>query len=321
MNIPASRFPNAPPVILAPVTKPTIAIFGAGRLGSALAKQLAGSGYGIREIVFHRNQARARRLARQVKARASAPERARLNVKLVWFCVPDGVIADCAASLGKTNWRDKIAFHSSGVFASDALRVLARQGAKVASVHPLMTFVRDSSPDLGGVAFALEGDPDALRVASKIVHDLGGKVLSLRKTDKVAYHAFATMICPLLVSLAAAAEAIAAQAGLAGREARRLAMPMMEQTLVNYQTLGPAASFTGPIARGDAETIRRHLKVLAKAPAAKRAYLALAQAALEYLPSANTRELRTLLNQASSQRAGRSARGTNLASRRATHPS
>jgi predicted short-subunit dehydrogenase-like oxidoreductase (DUF2520 family) len=72
-------------------------------------------------------------------------------------------------------------------------------------------------------------------------------------------------------------------------------MPIIRQTLENYLKLGPAAAFSGPIVRGDADTIRQHLRTLAKTPAAKDAYLALARAALEYLPSRNQKELQKLL--------------------------
>jgi len=300
------------------VTRPSIAIIGAGRLGSSLAQQLARSGYGVVEIVSRGNSQAARRLARQLKARAYTLENAGLNARVVWFCVPDSVIAGCAARLKNRDWRGKVAFHSSGVLTSDALQVLARQGAKLASVHPLMTFVRDSSPDLKGVAFALEGERHAVGVAARIVRDLGGEALLLKRTEKVAYHAFATMICPLLLSLLTAAEAVAAKAGLAGTKTRRLASPIIDETLANYRNLGPARSFTGPIARGDLATVSRHLKLLTKIPAGLGAYLGLAQAALKYLPSANRMKLESLLKQAASETAGRSLTGTGLASRRAS---
>ena len=70
-----------------------------------------------------------------------------------------------------------------------------------------MTFVKRSVPDLAGVSFAIEGDETAVRVARQIVRNLGGRPVDIQRRDKVAYHAFATMICPLLVSLLAASGA------------------------------------------------------------------------------------------------------------------
>ena len=85
-------------------------------------------------------------------------------------------------------WKGKIALHSSGALSSDELGVLRERGAAVGSVHPMMTFVRGSRPELAGVSFALEGDARAVRVARSVVKDLGGTAYSIRKQDKAAYH-------------------------------------------------------------------------------------------------------------------------------------
>jgi len=277
--------------------RPSIAIVGPGRLGTTLVQRLADAGYPIAEIIV-RNHSRslpsARKLARGVGARLVTAPASRLHADVIWFCVPDAEVTEAAASLAKRNWRGKIAFHSSGVLTSDALRSLKKMGGAIASVHPLMTFVAGSTPDLRGVSFAIEGDILATRAARKIVRDLGGEGVAIKKKDKAAYHAFATMICPLLVSLLAASEAAAASAGISSSKALRRMMPIIRQTLENYLKLGSAAAFSGPIVRGDAETIRQHLRALAKTPAAKDAYLALARAALEYLPSGNQKKLQKL---------------------------
>jgi predicted short-subunit dehydrogenase-like oxidoreductase (DUF2520 family) len=159
-----------------------------------------------------------------------------------------------------------------------------------------MTFVKGSVPELTGVPFAIEGDDSAVRVARLIVRNLGGQAVAIKKHDKVAYHAFATMICPLLVSLLTASEKAAALAGMSAPDARRRMLPIICQTLRNYEKLGPAGAFSGPIVRGDVETIRAHMKVLAKVPAAKDAYAALVRTALELLPNRNRRQITRLLN-------------------------
>jgi predicted short-subunit dehydrogenase-like oxidoreductase (DUF2520 family) len=254
-------------------------IVGAGRLGTALAQRLSEAGHKISKI----------------KSRNS-PRPKQLRADVLWFCVPDAEIASAAYVFSQSAFEGKFAFHSSGVLTSDILLPLRRAGAHVVSVHPLMTFVAGSVPDLAGVPFAIEGDRSAVRVARAIVHELRGRAVNIRKQDKVAYHAFATMICPLLVALLAASEKTAALAGISKAEARRRMMPIIRQTLRNYEKLGPAGAFSGPIVRGDAETIQSHLKVLAKAPSAQRAYVALAQAALEFLPNQNGREIARVLD-------------------------
>jgi len=289
--------------MLPAMKRPSIAIVGAGRLGTALAIRLADAGYSIREIIGRGNPQSlrtARKLARGVGARVVAIQTAQLTADLIWFCVPDAEISRAAAALSRYDWRGKIAFHSSGVLTSEVFRALHKGGAQAASVHPLMTFVAGSLPELTQVPFAVEGDASAVAMAKTIIRKLGGNAFAIRKQDKPAYHAFATMICPLLVSLLASSEAVAELAGIPRRKARRRMMPILRQTLTNYAKLGPADAFSGPIVRGDAETIRLHLRSLAKAPAAKHAYLALARAALEYLPSQSKRELQKLLQSPSS---------------------
>lgn len=273
----------------------SIAIIGAGRLGSALAKTLRNAEYEIAEIVSRGNRrylARSRSLARSVGARAATSKSASLGADIVWFCVPDSQIPVAAQQLAERNWKRKIALHSSGVLSSDALSVLREMGAHVASVHPLMTFVTGQMPDLTGVSFVIDGDQRAVSVANELVRNLGGNPLRIRSRDKAAYHAFATMICPLLVSLLATSEELAGLAGISAADARRRMLPIIRQTIANYENLGQAKSFTGPIVRGDVETIRRHLGAIGGIREVADVYTALAKAALKFLPNQNAKAIR-----------------------------
>jgi predicted short-subunit dehydrogenase-like oxidoreductase (DUF2520 family) len=260
------------------VKRGSILIVGAGRLGKALALRLTEAGYTVTKIA-----SRCSRLP------------GRLATDIVWFCVPDGEIARAAKNYSKLNWDGKAAFHSSGVLSSDALDRLRKAGAVVASVHPLMTFVAGSAPELFGVPFAIEGDERAIGVARRVVRDLGGAAFVIEKRAKVAYHAFATMICPLLVALLAASERVAGLAGIGRQQARRRMAPIIRQTLLNYERLGPTGAFSGPIVRGDVETIREHLNAITNLPKAKNAYVGLVWAALQFLPSRNPAKIKQLL--------------------------
>ena len=276
--------------------KPRIAIVGPGRLGRALVLELKRAGYTISEIVSRGSAASKRKaadLARRVKAHASTSDRARLDADLVWFCMPDREIAAASRQLASvSDWTKKIAFHSSGALASDELKSLRQCGAAVASVHPLMTFVTGSMPSLIGVPFAMEGDAAAVRSARQIVRALGGEAFTIRKEHKAAYHAWGAFASPLLVAMLVTAEQLARKAGLSSVEARKKMLPIVRQTIANYEALGGAGAFSGPIVRGDAEIVRKHLQVLRKVPEATDVYLALARAALRYLPVHNRAELK-----------------------------
>ena len=277
--------------------KPTIAIEGAGNLGTALAFALREAGYRI-EVMARaagRSMARARRLARQTGSRAVL-DTEEVKTRILWLCVPDSEIARASSSLaGRFQGRGKIALHSSGALGSDILEPLRRKGVAVASVHPLMTFVRGSRPSLAGVSFAIEGDPVAVRAARRIVRDLGGESYAISRKEKKAYHAWGTFASPLLTALLATTEEVAALAGVSKKAARERMLPILLQTVKNYGKLGAASGFSGPIVRGDVETVRRHLETLQTAAIPRQVYMALARAALEYLPAKNKALLRRLL--------------------------
>jgi predicted short-subunit dehydrogenase-like oxidoreductase (DUF2520 family) len=277
---------------------------GAGSLARALAASLREAGYVIDQIIARPETAslrQARRLAGEVGASAVVAEKAQIHAEVVWFCVPDAAIRSAAASLIKaTDWRGKVALHSSGALTSDELSALRRpgllgQGAAVASVHPLMTFVRGSQPSLVGVPFAVEGDKKAVAAARQIVISLRGKPFTIRKQDKEAYHAWGMFASPLLAALLAVGERVAVAAGVPRKAAKQRALPILNQTLANYAALGAAESFSGPIARGDVETVKKHLRVLRKIPGAREVYVALARAALRDLPAKNRADLEKLL--------------------------
>src|SRR5581483_10197448 len=212
------------------------------------------------------------------------------------FCVPDREIASAAQRLASDHaWKGKLAFHSSGALSSGELNVLRRRGAAVASVHPLMTFVSGSIPLLKGVPFAMEGDAKAVAAAQRIIRDLGGEAFRISKRNKAAYHAWGAFASPLLVALLATAEQVASAAGVPPPDARKRMLPILRQTVENYAKLGPAGAFSGPIVRGDAEIVRKHLEVLKKMPEARQVYAALARVALRHLPARNRKELGKVL--------------------------
>ena len=289
--------------------KPRVAIVGAGNWGTALALALRCAGYEIEAIVAHSGGAglkKARNLAKQVSARAVV-DLSEVHAELICFCVPDAAIEEAARSLAaKVEWKGRFALHSSGALTSDVLGVLRRRGAGVASVHPMMTFVQgadllnsrvpDSQPALFGVPFAVEGDPAAVRVARRVIRDVGGHAYAILKKGKAAYHAWGTFASPLLTALLATAEEVAALAGVDRKAAKQRMIPILRQTLANYAAFDAPSAFSGPIVRGDVDTVKHHLDVLCKVPAGREVYAALARSALRYLPAKNKRALKQILD-------------------------
>ena len=279
--------------------KPTIAIVGAGNFGTALAVSLRSAGYTLSEIISRKgkpSRQRARALARIVDARATTLHNPKITADVVWLCVPDRDIGPCARILAKTpSWKKKIVLHSSGALSSDEIAVLRDGGASIASAHPLMTFVPRVTPSLVNVSFAVEGDVGAVRVVRGLVASLGAWSFPIKKQDKAAYHAWGTFASPLLTALLAISERVAEAAGVNRAQARRRMLPIVRQTVENYATQGAARGFSGPIVRGDVETVAKHLEILRRVPGALAVYQALALAALRTLPVKNRERLEKVL--------------------------
>jgi predicted short-subunit dehydrogenase-like oxidoreductase (DUF2520 family) len=277
------------------VRRPMISIAGPGSLGSALAISLLAAGYRISEIFSRPGKAsrlRARALARKVGARAAVIGKEPCNADVLWLCVPDREIRNCAEYLARSGgWSTRVVLHSSGALTSDELAALRSRGASVASVHPLMTFVPGEIPSLAGVPFAIEGDRVAKQSARQIARHLGGKPFEVRKRDKAAYHAWGAFASPLLTALLVTTEQVAAAARIPRTSTRSMMLPILRQTLTNYAKHGPSKGFSGPLIRGDAATVTKHLGVLRRIPLARDVYRALARAAVRSLGVKNKTEL------------------------------
>jgi predicted short-subunit dehydrogenase-like oxidoreductase (DUF2520 family) len=295
---------------------------GSGNLATFLAMSLRHAGFRVTEIISReapRSLRNAQALAEKIGAHGVTSGSANLNAGLVWLCVPDREIRNAASALSerlsalkkegareasetilrkktleKGRSKAKFAFHSSGALSSGELEPLRQVGVATASVHPLMTFVPRTNPSLTDVPFALEGDATATRVAKRIVRQFGAKTISMPSSDKAAYHAWATLASPLFIAFLITLEQAASAAGLKRRNARAMSLPIVRQTLDNYSRLGPEHSFSGPIIRGDVQTVEKHLALLKAHPKTRDVYRALAMTAIDNLPSKNKAEFRRL---------------------------
>jgi predicted short-subunit dehydrogenase-like oxidoreductase (DUF2520 family) len=275
--------------------KATITLIGAGNLAQALGPALKAAGYRI-EFIAARETASSRRraamLARLLEARTQSLSDAGPISDILWICHTDDALTETAKLLArKPGWPGKIVFHSSGALTSDVLSPLRRKGASTASLHPMMTFVPGATPRMDEVPFAVEGDSHAVSVARRIVRDLGAESFVIKKAAKPLYHALGSFSSPLIVAALVTAERVGGAAGITASQTRRLMAPILRQTIKNYAERGAAAAFSGPIKRGDINTVLRHLKELKRVPGASEVYRALVKSALMDLPSTKRKEL------------------------------
>ena len=274
-------------------------LVGAGTLATALAIALRSSGHRVLEIVARDNPrsiSHARTLAKRVGANATTLSKASFTAKVTWICAPDDAISEVADRIAaRSEWKRKIAVHSSGALDSDVLASLKKAGANTASAHPLMTFVSSSKSELVGVPFAMEGDPKALAVVRAIVRSIGGNPFRIAADLKPAYHLFGFFSSPALVALMAAAQKVGELAGLNERKSRELMEPIIRRTIDNCFRSAPQQAFSGPLRRGDIATLRKHLEVLRQQPELLAVYKSLSHIALEHLPVGDPEQVKKLI--------------------------
>ena len=243
--------------------KPDVSIIGSGRLGTALAVALGGRGYSIQSLVARRAK-KARQAAgfldTEVQTLAAKQLRLLRPADVVLITVPDDQIAGVATELSKLRFT-AVALHTSGALSSEILAPLRKGGWRTGAVHPLMSVSdpRDGGAALRGGYWSVEGDKTALRLAKEIVRDLGGKSFSIRPEDKPLYHAAAVMASGNVVALFDVALEMLIHCGLNRKTARGVLQPLIAGTVHNLETKDPAQALTGTFARGDVETVKRHL--------------------------------------------------------------
>ena len=240
--------PSSPRTALA---RASVAVVGAGRLGTALAVALGKAGYAVEGPL----------------GRGAAPSEA----DIVLLCVPDSQIAAAAGALTVGTRRPgPLVGHCSG---ATGLGVLAPHEAF--SLHPLMTVTAHGARFEGAGAAVAGATERARMVARELASALGLQAVEVADQDRAAYHAAASIASNFLVTLEAAAERIAATAGID----RSLLAPLVRATVENWAALGPEQALTGPAARGDEETVaRQRAAVAARAPDLTGLFDALAEA-------------------------------------------
>ncbi len=241
---------------------PLLSIIGAGRVGKTLARLWHVSGYIRAGDVLNRQFASAQHAAEFIGAGTPIGDLAQLRgADIFLLALPDDQIAITCQRLadsGKIR-PGNIVFHCSGALASNALASAVRQGARVASVHPIRSFADPGqvAASFHGTVCGVEGDVAALAVLDPLFDAIGAKRVPILAASKTLYHAAAVFASNYLVSLLAVAQQSYVKAGVAPEVALQLLVPLVRETAENVFRLGPAGALTGPIARGDLATVAR----------------------------------------------------------------
>jgi len=258
-----------------------VGIIGPGRAGIGLAVALTQAGY--RVSLYGRHQKPVPQPLTLTVGPADQPPAWISQAGVVILAVRDDAIRPLAEALARNRAVQgaQVVLHLSGVQGQEALAPLVSSRAALGSLHPLQTIAEpERAPErLKGAWAAVEGMPRAVQAAEGLAQDLGMRPFRIASKAKAIYHAGAVFASNYLVVVEAVAQRLLRHAGLSDVEAWQALRPLVEGTLENLTRQQPIAALTGPVARGDEETIQRHLAVLTRDDAAL--YRVLGRAALE----------------------------------------
>jgi predicted short-subunit dehydrogenase-like oxidoreductase (DUF2520 family) len=217
--------------------------------------------------------------------------------------VPDDALPDVVARLAALDLPAGLpVLHASGSLSTEVLAPLAAKGHAVGGLHPLAAIADpvDGADRLRGATFGVEGDGEARELAERLVAACDGHVLSIQPGGKALYHAAAVFASNYAVALLGVAERLMVQAGIRPDEAQAALSRLALGAVENVAAHGPVAALTGPIARGDAATVERHLARLSGAE--RGVYCLLGREALKLasargLSAAAVSRLRSLLGE------------------------
>ena len=219
---------------------PALAIIGAGRVGRAIHR--ASHAAGVDSTLAGRKDALA----------------ASEGAEAVLLCVPDAAIEAACETVSEVA-SIRFVGHTSGAIGSAPLRAATGRGAAAFGLHPLQT-ITDDNPELIGASCAVSGSSaEAIDLAAALAQRLGMHPFELSEYQRAAYHAAASIASNFLVVLEESAAELLRRTGI--EDGRELLAPLVQRSAANWAAWGSAA-LTGPIARGDEETVQRHLEAI-----------------------------------------------------------
>jgi predicted short-subunit dehydrogenase-like oxidoreductase (DUF2520 family) len=252
--------------------KPSLGFIGAGKVGHTLARLWYAKGYKVR-AVYSRTTHHAGALAEQVDAEVVSSAAAVVQMAdLTLLTVPDHAIADLSDLIGAALTQEgfdgsgKAVVHTSGAFGAEVLSHLTHLGFMTGSLHPAFPFadVETSMERLPGATFGIEmADVRLNGWLRELVRALDGRVFIIPAGGKAVYHSALVFASNYTVTLYAVAEGLLVGLGADQQTADNALNSLMMGSIENLRLQGVPTALTGPLVRGDWQTIRLHLDALA----------------------------------------------------------
>lgn len=242
-----------------PIVRRTLNIIGCGNVGKTLGRLWALHQTFVIQDILNRSPGSSLRAASFIGAGRPANTYADLRPADVYMIAAgDDQIVHCCDQLARSGRlsADAVVFHCSGALGSTELQPALRQGAAVASVHPIRSFADPEQvvKTFAGTCCGAEGDARALDVLNAGFSAIGARIVPIDAEFKLVYHSAAVFACNYLVTLLDVAQQAYVKSGIPHDVALKLMEPLVRETVDNVFRLGPAEALTGPIARGDTAT-------------------------------------------------------------------
>jgi predicted short-subunit dehydrogenase-like oxidoreductase (DUF2520 family) len=260
-----------------------IGVIGAGRVGAVLAASLRDAGHEIVATAGESDASRGRIDALLPGVPVEKPSAVARACDVLLLTVPDDMLSNVVSMLSASGaiHPGQHVVHTSGRHGLAVLAPAAAAGARPIALHPAMTFTGTviDLPRLAGCIFGVTVGEAERSLAERLVADLGGRPVWVAEDKRALYHAGLAHGANHLVTLVAQAMELLSASG-ADNPAGTL-RPLLQAALDNVLEQGDSA-LTGPIARGDVETVRDHLAEVARhAPDTLPSYVALGRATLD----------------------------------------
>ena len=267
-------------------------VVGTGKLSRALLRALALAGDAPLRVVSRRGR-RASRVAAEIAGVVAVPDAldAAGHSRVTILAVPDAALREMAADWARrrADWSRRVVLHCAGALGPDALAPLRRAGAAVGVLHPFQALgdPKRGGEILRGAWARIDGSPPAVRAARRIAMRIGLRPIRFRAAgaDPAAYHASASLASNDVLALLALAERTLVDAGARGADARA-AVATIARSVVDQFALRGIGAATGPVVRGDADTVERHGAALTRIdPGAAEVHALLGRWMLEHAAS------------------------------------
>ncbi len=249
--------------------KPSFAVIGCGKVGSALAVRLTALGYSLTGASSRSIESVRKRIRPGESVLLSTnPWEVTPAADVVFITTPDGLIEETCRRIAEHRGfkAGAVVLHCSGALPSTILSSAGSCKVAVGSMHPLQSFAGTQANDnpFEGIVIAIEGRKKALSVARKMAEELGARCYTIKTEAKILYHASAVVASNYLVTLESLAIHLLQAAGIPEKDAFGVLKPLIQGTLANIENLGVAKALTGPIARGDIQTVGNHVAAIGR---------------------------------------------------------